>query len=236
MSPSNPSRRARAGVTLIEVMVAMAIIAMVGTLMYTGFVQTARNKRRIEHEVDRHHEIRMGLERMARELSTAYVSAQQNRNEALQVVRTIFKATQSGASSRIDFTSFSHQRLYRNAHESDQNELSYYVDDHPEDPSQKVLVRREQNRIDDDPEDGGTAQILIEDVEQLELSFLDPMSGEWTELWDTTQAAMQFNRLPTQVQIVLTVPNIRGDGPDQTFGTRTWIPLNYALNHAVYRR
>jgi general secretion pathway protein J len=223
-------------VTLIEVMVAMAIVAMVGTLMYTGFVQTARNKRRIENEVDRHHEIRMGLERMARELSMAYVSAQQNRNEALQVVRTLFKATQSGASSRIDFTSFSHQRLYRDAHESDQNEISFYVDDHPDDPSQKVLVRREQNRIDDDPEDGGTAQILIENVEQLELSFLDPMSAEWTELWDTTQAAMQFNRLPTQVRIVLTVPNIRGRGPDQTFGTRTWIPLNYALNHAVYRR
>ncbi|MDH5673460.1 MAG: prepilin-type N-terminal cleavage/methylation domain-containing protein [Myxococcales bacterium] len=227
--------RQRRGITLIEVMVAMAILAIVATLMYTGFAQTARNKRRIEHEVDRHHEIRLGLERIARELSMAYMSDQLNPSPALQVVQTGFVGKEGGHGSRVDFTSFSHRRLYRDAHESDQNELSYFLTDHPEDSSRTVLARREQRRIDDDFRKGGSSQILIEDVESFELSYLDPLSGEWTGSWDSTQAAMQFNRLPSQVRIVIEVPNVRGKGPDEKFGTRAWIPLRFALNHATYQ-
>jgi general secretion pathway protein J len=229
-------RKRRAGLTLIEVMVAMAIIAIVSTLLYTGFTQTARNKRRIESEMERHNEIRMGLERMARELSMAFVSAQVNPSPALQVVNTAFVGTESGGGSRIDFTSFSHQRLYRDAHESDQNELSYFLADDPEDRSKNVIARREQQRIDDDPRDGGQAQVLIHDVTGFELSYLDPQTGEWLTTLDTVQGAMQPNRLPSQVFIKVTVPNVRGQGPEQSFGTRVTLPLQYALNHAIYRR
>ena len=228
-------KRLRRGMTLIEVMVAMLIIAMVATLLYSGFAQTARNKKRIEDEMLRYHEIRMGIERMTKELSMAFVSAQLNKSPALQVIKTGFVGTERGKGSRIDFTSFSHQRLYRDAHESDQNELSYYITDDPEDPSRSVLARREQQRIDDDPQEGGQAQILISDVIGFELSNLDPLTGEWVGTWDTTQAAMQPNRLPTQVFIKVTVPNVRGNGPEQTFGTRASLPLTYALNHAMYR-
>ena len=228
------SGRAR-GLTLIEVMVAMVIIAIVSTLIYTGFAQTAHNKKYIESELNREHEIRMGMERMVRELSMAFVSAQGNPLPALQVVNTCFVGTEAGASSRIDFTSFSHIRLYRDAHESDQNELSYYVDDDPHDPGKSALIRREQRRIDDDPRKGGQAAVLIENVTKFELGYLEPLTGEWLSTWDTTQAAMQPNRLPTQVRIKLTVPNIRGKGPEQTFGTRVTLPLTYALNFAIYR-
>lgn len=228
-------RRRQSGVTLIEAMVTMIIIAMVSVLIYESFVQTARNKRRIEDEVDRYHEIRMGIERMARELSMAYVSIQVNPDPALQPMKTAFIAKESGKGSRIDFTSFSHRRLYRDAHESDQNELSYFLADHPDDPGRTVLARREQRRVDDDPQTGGTAQILIDDVEGFELSFLEPLTGEWVTTWDTTQAAMQPNRLPSQVKILVTVPNVRGEGPDQTFGTRSSFEMPYALNHAMYK-
>lgn len=226
----------RAGVTLIEVMVAMAILAIVATLLYTGFAQTASNKKRIESEQARNHEVRMGLERIVRELQMAFVSAQVNPVPSLIVVKTAFIGKDQMGGSRIDFTSFSHQRLYRDAHESDQNELSYFLTDDPDFPGKDALVRREQNRIDDDPQTGGTAQVLIHDVERFELSYLDPQTGEWLSTWDTTQGAMQPNRLPSQVKITLTVPNIRGDGPPLTVATRAPIPLQFALNHATYRR
>lgn len=227
-------RRARAGFTLIEVMVAVTIIAIVSTLIYTGFSQTSRNKQRIEADLARNHEIRHGIERIARELSMAYTSAQLNSNAALHAITTSLVATDAARGSRIDFNSFSHQRLYRDAHESDQNELSYYVDDDPDDKSKRALLRREQRRPDDDPRHGGQVQVLIHDVVKFELSYLDPQSGQWLTTWDTSQAAMQPNRLPSQVQIKLTVPNLRGDGPNETFGTRTTIPLQFALNHAIY--
>jgi general secretion pathway protein J len=164
----------------------------------------------------------------------AYSSAQLNANAALHVIRTALIATDSGRGSRIDFNSFSHQRLYRDAHESDQNELSYYIDDDPDDKGKRALLRREQRRPDDDPQKGGQVQVLIHDVLKFELSYLDPQTGEWLTTWDTSQAAMQPNRLPSQVRIKVTVPALRGTGPSQTFGTRATLPLQYALNHAIY--
>jgi general secretion pathway protein J len=228
--------KSRRGLTLIEVMVAMVIIAIVSTLIYTGFVQTARNKERVESELAREHEIRSGLDRIVRELQMAYVSAQINPSPALQVVNTCFVGSDFMAGSRIDFTSFSHQRLYRDAHESDQNELSYYLGDDPHDPGVKSLIRREQRRIDDDPRKGGEAAVLIANVRKFELGYLEPLTGQWLTTWDTTQAAMQPNRLPTQVRIKLTVPSIRGRTSEQVFGTRVSLPMTYALNFAVYRR
>jgi general secretion pathway protein J len=230
--------RSQSGVTLIEMMIAMAIFAIVATLMYTGFSQTSRNKKRIEADLDRAHEVRMGVERIARELSMAFVSAQANPDLSLQVVKTAFIAKEAGGGSKIDFTSFSHRRLYRDAHESDQNEIGYFMASDPDDSSIKVLARREQNRIDDDPEKGGRTQILIRDITAFELAFLEPMTGEWVTTWDTTQAAMQLNRLPTQVRIKVSIPGGRATSStdDLVFATRAELMMPYALNHAVYRQ
>ena len=148
---------------------------------------------------------------------------------------TGFVAKESGSNTRVDFTSFAHRRLYRNAHESDQNELSYFVTSDPKNPGRKVLARREQRRVDDDFTKGGQSQILIEDINKFELSFFDPLTMEWANNWDTTQAPMQPNRLPMQAKILITVPNVTGRGMPQTFGTRTNLPITYALNFAAYK-
>jgi general secretion pathway protein J len=228
-------RKRRSGMTLIEIMAAMAILAMVASLLYSAFVQTARTKERVESEMDRYHEIYSGMERIAQELSMAYTSAHRNPNEVLRTMITGFIAKDSGSNARVDFTSFSHRRLYRNAHESDQNELGYFVTYDPKRSGVRVLARREQRRVDDDFTKGGQSQILIDNVRSFELSFLDPITAEWASTWDTTQTAMQPNRLPAQAKILLTVPNIRGRGPDQTFGTRTFFPATYAVNFAAYK-
>ncbi|MEY4576955.1 MAG: hypothetical protein RL701_1658 [Pseudomonadota bacterium] len=228
-------RQLQRGMTLIEVMAAMAILAIVSTLLYSAFVQTARNKTKIETELDRYHEIYSGLERIAQELSMAYTSAHRNPNEVLRTMITGFIAKDSGSNSRVDFTSFSHRRLYRNSHESDQNELSFFVAPDPKKPSQHVLARRESRRVDDDFQKGGQTQILIEDIRSFDLSFLDPVTTEWAATWDTTQVAAQPNRLPTQAKIIVTVPSITGRGPDLKFGTRTHFPNTYAVNFAAYK-
>ncbi|MDH5490962.1 MAG: prepilin-type N-terminal cleavage/methylation domain-containing protein [Myxococcales bacterium] len=226
--------RAREGITLVEAMVALTILAIVTTLIWEGYAQTARNKSRVQEDLDRSHAIQAALHRISTELSMAYVSAQLNPNEALQSMRTAFVGEDHGSRDRLDFTSFSHRRLMRNAHESDQNELSYFITEHPDDSSIDVLARRESSRIDDDPRRGGRIQIMVEDVEGLEFEYLDPTSGEWLMTWDTTQGAMQPNRLPSQVKILITVPHHRRRGIKQTFGTRASLPLVWALNHAIY--
>lgn len=229
------ARSSQRGMSLIEIMVAMTILAIISTLLYEGFVQTSRNKQRVEHDLDRAHEIRLGIERVANELSMAYVSAHQNPSDQLRPMVTAFIAKDAMNGSRVDFASFSHVRLYRNAHESDQNELSFFVANDPHNNGERVLARREQRRIDDDPEKGGQSQVLIENIKSFELSFYDDATQQWVSTWDTTQSAGQQNRLPKQAKIFVTVENLSGSGPDQTFGTRTWLPITYALNFTIYK-
>jgi general secretion pathway protein J len=224
----------RRGFTLLEVILAVTIFALVGTMIYGGFSQTALNKARVEEDVDHSRVVHMTLERMARELTMAFVSTHANPSPDLRAVETAFIGKDNGKDDRIDFTSFSHRRLYRNARESDQNEISYFVTEHPDDPGMQVLARREQNRIDDDPRRGGKSQILVEKVTEFNVEYFDPLLSDWVQAWDTDDVLAQPNRLPTQVRIRLAVEDPRRRGQTQTFGTRVTIPLTYALNHANY--
>lgn len=224
----------RRGFTLLEVILAVTVLALIGTMIYGGFSQTALNKARVEEDVDHSRVIHMALERMTRELSMAFVSTHVNPSLDLRVVNTAFIGKDNGRDDRIDFTSFSHRRLYRNARESDQNEISYFVTEHPDDPGMNVLARREQNRIDDDPRKGGKSQILVENVEEFNVEYFDPLLSEWVDTWDTVNTLAQPNRLPKQVRIRLSVKDPRRPTKTQTFGTRVTIPLTYALNHANY--
>lgn len=221
--------------TLVEAMVAITILAIVATVVFGGFTQTMRNKRRIEEQADRAHVIRVAMERMVSELSMAYVSVHVNINPVQQTMNTCFIGGRGGRAHRIDFTSFSHRRLYRDAHESDQNELSYFVTEHPERNGSLVLARREQNRIDEDPQTGGTIQIMVEDVVDFDAEYLDPVSGLWTESWDTRDLTHQPNRLPAQVKLMLTVRDENAPRDQRTYVTRAQPMITWAVNHAAYQ-
>ena len=235
MSSLRPIRRHnQTGMTLIEIMISIAIMGMLSVAVWGGFSQTMLTKQRIEANLDRNHTVTMAVERMAREMSQAFVSTHLNPNPALQSIQTIFEGIDHGDHDRINFTSFSHQRLYRDAHESDQNEISYFMMRHPEEDYQ-ILARRESVRIDDRPEEGGRVEILLEDVEEFDLEYLDSISNQWLRSWSTVQAAGQPNRLPIQVRIHIVV-NHPSTGRPMTFGTRVFLPIRYGLNHATYIR
>jgi general secretion pathway protein J len=225
--------RSKAGMTLIEVMVAMTVFAAIGALIYGGFSQTSRAKQVLNAQLDRYHELRVGMERMVRELSMSYMSTHYNPLTSLRSMRTTFMGKDSGFGDRIDFTAFSHTRVYRDAKESDQEEISYFVTDDP-DGEHKVLARRVQSRPDDKPEEGGRIEILISDVLDFELEYLDPATWEWVQSWDAVQGSGQTNRLPSQVKIRVTVPRIDGKKGREVFGTRAIVPMTWALNHANY--
>jgi general secretion pathway protein J len=227
-------RERRAGITLVEALISIAILAIVSTMIWQAFSQTSRNKRIVERESDRYHVIQMAMERMSREISMAFVSDHLNPDMSLQVVKTCFVGTDRGRGDRLDFTSFSHQRLYRDAHESDQNELSYFVTRHPDDREIRVLARREQNRIDARPRQGGRVQIMVEDIENFQLEYYDDRTGDWRREWSAAIDGQDRNRLPYMVKIILTVPDIRDRRKEMVFSTRTTIPIIWGLNHASY--
>jgi general secretion pathway protein J len=225
------------GMSLIEVMIAITILAMISTLVYSGFTTTARHKSRIERELDRSHLVSAAIERMVRELSMAYVSQQVNASNqgGVSTVLTTFVGKDHGTRDRLDFTAFAHQRLYRNAHESDQCEISYFVTQDPDDHDKLVLARREQNRIDDRPDRGGRVEVLLHDVKGVDFEYLDRTTVSWLRTWDANGAAGQPNRLPMQVRITVHLPDPNRPSRTIKLGTRVSIPIEWGLNHSTYR-
>ena len=221
--------------TLIEVMIAVAIMGMISAVVWGGFSQTIATRARVTEGLDRSQEVTSALERMARELSQAFVSTHLNPNQSLQVVQTLFEGIDHGDRDRLNFTSFSHQRLYRDANESDQNELSYFITDHPTDRDVRILARREAVRIDERPDQGGRIEILLSDIEEFDVEYLDHLTGQWLRSWSTIQAAGQPNRLPAQIKIRI-VTKHPTTGRPITLATRIELPMRYALNHATYIR
>jgi len=231
----HPSRSLRfSGMTLIEIMIAIAILSMVITLIWSGFSQTSRNKKRVEGQIDQYHAVSMALERMVRELSAAYVSVHLHRSLSLQGMRSSFVGKDSMSGDRLDFNAFSNQRIRQNTWESDQHELSYFLTDNRQ--GVRVLARREDKGVDNEPRRGGRVETLVEGVEDLQFEYLDPISRTWLKTWDTTQGGVgQPNRLPAQVKITLTLEEPPGGGSgSRVFGTRAVLPMQFALNHARY--
>jgi len=212
-------------------MVAVAILAMVSVLIYGAFDGLNRGRKNLGRLNDRYHQGRAALARMAIELPSAFLSLHQPQTEQ-QVRRiTLFSGSTGSPADRLDFTSFSHRRLMHDAHESDQNEISYFGSPDPNVSGKIDLARREASTIDVDPKRGGDVNVLVEDIELFDLRYLDPMTGMWTETWDTTQATGQPNRLPFEVKITLVLKG-GADGKPITFVTKVPIPMQAALSFA----
>jgi general secretion pathway protein J len=208
-------RGAERGMTLLEILVSIGILALVSTLIYGAFDGMQRTQSGIARLDERYHQGRQALARMSRELQSAFLSFQQPQFLTASARNFVFLGTDGGNSDRVDFQSFSHQRLLRNAHESDQNELSYFLGRDPERPEKYDLLHREQKEVDLDPTKGGVVSVLCEDVLVFDAQYLEPLNDLWLDTWDSSQAASQYtyNRLPLQVRLKLTLRGGVGDQP-----------------------
>jgi general secretion pathway protein J len=227
-------REGQRGMTLLEILVSLAVLAMIAMLIYGAFDSLGRGKKGESLRAERARQGRGAVLRIVREVSSAFLSLHAPQNLAQNTRVTAFIATSSMDYDRLDFTSFAHHRTQADLPESDQAEIGYFVVSDPDKPEKKDLVRREQVPIDLDPKKGGVVNVLAEDVERFNLRFLDPITGQWVETWDTTNAVQQGGRLPIAVEVTLTLANVP-PGIDKTYMTRAMIPMPQPLTFAVPR-
>ncbi len=179
-------------------------MAIISSLIYGSFARTFDVRDLVTQSQERYHGLRVALERMARELSMAFVYNCQQLDTPTGERRqqTLFKLEHEGKFDKLTFTSFSHLRLFKDVHESDQNVLSYFGEDDPKHSSQYNLMRREKARIDGQPEEGGETQVLCPDIKELRFDFWDDVKNDWVDDWDCSRIERQ-NQLPRLVRIKL---------------------------------
>lgn len=215
-------RRAR-GFTLLEVVVAVGITAMMGVLIAAAFQSGYRTKELVEAEGDRYRALRTGTERMAREISNAFVSdhydTRRYRDQNDRPTNFI------GTRDRLLFTTMAHQRLYADAKESDQMVVEYFTKTipGPGGQSRMNLMRREDSILDERMDRGGTEDILVENVKRIDFAYWDSDKKDWVDEWDTRRIEKK-SILPVRVRF--SIYALDENGREARYVTQSRIVLN----------
>lgn len=238
------------GFTLIEVSVALLLLSMVLTFVYESFVMTMRTKERVEVQAERYQSARIALQRMEREIQSAYLedrvaAGQPNQPqpgqpqqlhpgqtgqpglETARKPRTVFLGVNSDGEGyprdRLDFTTLSHYAVAaagEDDRQSDHEEVAYFAE--TDFKAQRTdLMHRADFTLDDDPEGGGDIFPLIEGVRGFNVRYLDPATKNWTEAWDSKEK----KNLPAAVEIALYIDNPADDKKPLYFSKVVRVPL-----------
>ncbi len=226
------------GFSLVEMLIAVGVLAAICMLIYSAFAGMRNSKEGVTRVDDRYHEGREALRRISRELASAYVSMHRPLDPTYWAVKTQFVGTRGTPADRLDFNSFSYRRMDKNAHESDQCELSYFGSPDIKHSGVTDLVRRVNPRLDLKPDKGGRIDVLATDIDLFKLKYLDPLTGMWVETWDSNDTLSHQNQLPVFVHVKLVLNggrrNFVGRGQQTLrFETKVQIPMYKPLSFAI---
>ncbi len=198
-------RQQEAGLTLIEVLMALSIVAFMLIMAWSTISSTIEAKTHFETVQERQHELRVAMARMAKDFSSAYLSG--NDPIGSDNPRTLFVGKSDAPVDDIRFSSLGHVVLWADANESEQTLIHYSAESDREDPSKTNLLRRESRRLSNEQWESEPAEVdlLMRDIERVEFAYFDHRDGEWQERWDTTAADGERGRLPERVRITVTL-------------------------------
>lgn len=222
------ARRPQAGMTLIEIMIAIAILAVMMTLAWKTIANTSESKKVFEKYEERNHELRMALGRIVHDLEAAYLSLNEDTNSVHP--RTMFVAKSGMKLPQVRFSTMDHRVLWADANESEQTVISYLPHDDPEHSGVVDWVRSEQRRPSNELPSNEPADydVLVHDIASAKLEFWNWKNNEWQDTWDTMQADAQKGWLPNRVRITITTK-----GPDDKevkISTQARIWMQESLN------
>jgi general secretion pathway protein J len=216
----------RRGFTLLEVMIAIAVLALIGTLTYKSFDSAYDLKKRVEAAEDRDQTVRGALDRIGREVSMTFLSEHYDRKR-FRERPTFFRLKDGRREAILTVTSFAHQRLHVDAKESDQAVFEYRLE--RDDAGRTSLFRRVKAQIDEEPARGGAKAILAEDVLRFTVQAWDPRDREWRDEWDSNSPQRTGGALvPPRVRVAITVKDEQGK--ERTWSTQSRLLLTSPLD------
>lgn len=168
--------RARlAGFTLLELLIALAIFAILATVTYGGLTQILKQRARVEVAAERLHELQLCYRLMQRDFSQAV-----ERGVRDQYGDPLAPLTLGGDQAGLEFTRSGWHNPAQRARASLQR-VRYGAD-------QDRLLRHTWTVLDRAQETEPLEQLLIEGLQSMQVRLLDD-NGRWWEQWPDPAAA-----------------------------------------------
>lgn len=207
--------RKSSGFTLIEMGVALAILTVILSFVYTTFFGTLKAKDIVDAKNDTIQTGRMILQRLTRDLNAAVLTDFDSEKGDEESLKTIFWGIRDEEDGReldkLHFTTLSHTEIPIEPEDNNQSalaEVSYlWEKDYEED--RIYLFRREDYLFDSELTEGGVYSMIASGIREFRLRYYarNDTGYEWVEDWDSTSR----NALPTAVEVYLALEEEDGD-------------------------
>ena len=206
------SRHFHSGFTLIEILIATFIFAVVLTTIYTSYTGTFRVVDETESQTEIYRMARIALERMLEDLESVYIpkNPETGRSEESRRSPSRFVAEDVEIKGRcadtLRFTSRAHINLSGQEQDPGTVEIGYYVKENDE-GDDFVLYRSDRPMFEEafpvEEEAGGLT--LCERLVSVNFTYRDE-NGEVRESWDSASDAFK-DKFPKMVSISLEFVN-----------------------------
>ncbi len=201
------------GFTLLEVLLAVSILAIVATLLYASFHRSFETTERVAADAVPYDQARAVFEIVGRELSSAVWSASD--------ARTAFSGTEKNDGSRrmdeLSFTTDGHVRVVPGAAETARSRVSYFLDASAGKGTYRLIHQEETNLLSRTRE-SVQALAMAEDVSSFGLDYYD--GATWRRSWESAKD----RRIPAAVRVTVSFKAAEGMGEDRSFMTVFVLP------------
>jgi type II secretion system protein J len=188
-----------AGFTLIEILVASALASVIMVIVYTSYQSIVQSIKRATGHAEFYENVNMAVSKIDLDIANTYVNKYNK--------KISFVCEEISGNSKLSLVTVNHNEYIFSGNEakpypvSDIKETGYYLKPDKSIQGLHYLIRHEKPHYGEDPQIGGTEDILLVNVVSLKFQFL--RGNDWDEAWDSRQN----NLFPRAVKSTLVVKN-----------------------------
>jgi len=199
------------GFTLLEVLLALALFSIIAIASVEQITLVRNTKVQAQEEGELYNGLRAAITLMKNDFQQAfhvqYDDLSQLAQETIQRAQPIAHTLFDGRKNQIVFTSLSHRNFYANRRESDQAEISFFLQPKPG-AKLPSLMKRESGKIDDDMYAGGGIYTILDNVSDLQFQFWDEKIEKWVDDWNSDGGTTR-DRFPYAIKMKVSVQNAK---------------------------
>ncbi|MDH4224709.1 MAG: prepilin-type N-terminal cleavage/methylation domain-containing protein [Deltaproteobacteria bacterium] len=205
--PPSGGRPRRRGITLLEMIIALLLLSILLTLVYTSFFQISEGALRQKEVLTAQQEMRLLLTLVADDINQArYLNNFAASRKKTGIIARLESQT-AGDFTRLDFHANVATRFFRQIPpEKDPglHEVGYRVEP---DGDAFSLIRREDFFLDDDMQKGGVKVKIANHIKTFLVEFLRPrMAGasveDWAKDWNSSLLGLD-QRMPRAIRLTI---------------------------------
>lgn len=225
----------RSGFTLIEVLLSLAIFTIIGIATAKHLSQVRNTKEIAFRDMEMYNAGRTAISILRNDLRQAFHIlyddlGKETKQAILQAVGDVPHTIFDGRKQEIVFTALSHRVYYEGRRESEQTEISYFLQK-PNDNALPSLMKRESPFIDGKLYEGGPIYTIVENVIDLSFQYWDEKQQRWVDDWTSDDGQFR-DRFPFAVKVHMVVGGPK-EGQELTIDTQLKVAFPNNSPHLV---